>query len=117
VEFPFGRTVTRARRKTIPDPYNPSKTTRGSWADAESIDIEDAFVATSSSAPTGDATRTQVITAKSLYISDPETDVLFGDRITVGATVYYVDAIPDADVNPFTGWQPAKEIPLRNTEG
>lgn len=107
----------RDRRKQIPDPYNLSKTTAGPWSDVDTIDLDEAFIASSSSDAVPDATRLELLTLKSLYCPDPSVDVMFGDRIRAGAKVYYVAADTTADVNPFTGWQPAKEIPLKNTEG
>ena len=48
--FQFGQTVTRERRKRIPDPYNPDETTDGPWDDPDILEISGAFVASSSSA-------------------------------------------------------------------
>ena len=117
MEFDHGQTVYRERRPQIPDPYNPDKTVFGDWADAEETLLEDVFIASSSSAAVGDATRSQVLTTKSLYSTDPDVDVQVGDRILADSAVYYVNELPEADVNPFTGWQPVKEIPLDHTLG
>jgi len=116
MEFPFGQTVHRDRRKQITDPYDATKTVPGTWDDVETVPILNAFVASSSSAGGRDATRTQVLTSKSLYCA-PGADVEVGDRIRAAGVDYYVNAKPTADVNPFTGWQPVMEIPLDNTEG
>lgn len=124
MEFPFGQTVFRDRRALIPDPYNPSKQVPGGdWG--SSIQLAGAFVASSSSSSQRDATRAQILTSKSLYLGDTTADVVAGDRIRVGGTIgdlasgtaYLVEARPEADVNPFTGWQPVVEIPLTLTEG
>ena len=76
-----------------------------------------------------DATRSQILTEKSLYLTDPAADVQPGDRIRrggtldentgiwSGGTVLYVNARPEADTSPFTGWQPVVEIPLDMSEG
>ena len=114
--FPFGQQVVRERRKRIPDPYNPDETTDGPWDDPDELEIPGAFVASSSSADVASATRSQVLTAKSLYC-EPTADVLVGDRIRAGAAVYQVDAKPEADTNPFTNWQPVQEIPLEEVSG
>lgn len=117
MDFPHGQTVYRDRRQRITDPYNPTKSISGPWSAADTIPIDDAFVASSSSNTARDATRHQILTAKSLYCTDPTVDVLAGDRIRVGEATYQVDVKPTADVNPFTGWQPAIEIPLKEAAG
>ncbi|MGV8852831.1 MAG: hypothetical protein ACOH1M_09740 [Rhodoglobus sp.] len=116
MDLPFAVPVLRERRKRIVDPYNPGKTIAGPWADPDTIPLK-GFVASSSSSALKDATRNQVLTAKSLFLSDPTADVLVGDRIRVGTEKYEVEAIPAADINPFTGWQPAVEIPLTGATG
>jgi len=126
VGFRFGQTVFRDRRAILTDPYNPTRTIgEGDWDPAQTIPLQGAFVASSSSVSRSDATRSQILTEKSLYLTDPAADVLARDRIRVGGTQgdlasgtpYLVDARPDADVNPYTGTQAALEIPLTLIEG
>ncbi len=127
MDFPFGQTVWRDRKPLITDPLNPARQIRGAFDGSLTVVLEGAFVASPSTQipPTPDATRSQLITRKSLYLSDPNADVIKGDRIRVGGTKadmtsgdqYFVDERPAADVNPFTGWQPGVEIPLKLTEG
>lgn len=118
MQFAFGESVVRERRKPVTDPYDPGATVPGSWGDPlDTLTLDDVFVASSSSVAPVDATRSQVLTDKSLYCSDPEVDVRVGDRIRRGAEVFYVNARPEADQNPFTGWQPVVEIPLDMSEG
>jgi len=116
MDFPHAQSVFRDRRKQIADPYNQSSTIPGPWADPDTIQLE-GFVASSSSTAVPDATRTQILTAKSLYLSDPAADVITGDRIRAGTASYTVEAVPAADINPFTGWQPVVEIPLTGVTG
>lgn len=117
MEFPFGPTVYRDRRRPIPDPYNPASTVPGSWdGPLDTIAIPGAFVGSSSSVRVTDATRSQILTAKSLYC-DPDADVRAGDRIRADGVTYQVDAKPAADTNPFTGWRPPQEIPLKDPTG
>lgn len=118
MEFPFGETVVRERRRPVIDPYDPGTSVPGSWDDPlDVLTIEGAFVASSSSTAVTDATREQILTDKSLYCTDPNVDVRAGDRIRRGADVFYVNSRPEADRNPFTGWQPVVEIPLDMSEG
>jgi len=129
MDFPFGERVLRERRQPIVDPYDPGATVPGSWGDPLAyFEINSAFVASSSSVAPVDATRAQILIAKSLYCTDPLVDVQPGDRIRRGGTrgldgiwrggeVLYVNVRPSADTNPFTGWQPVVEIPLDMTEG
>jgi hypothetical protein len=117
MEFAFGQRAVRARKRPIPDVYNPETETTGSWDDADTIELPGAFVATSSSSDTTTATRTQVVTAKSLYSTDTAADVRPGDRILADGHTYSVPAVPSADSNPFTGWQPVQEIPLEEVLG
>ncbi|RJT88124.1 hypothetical protein D6T64_12105 [Cryobacterium melibiosiphilum] len=116
MDFPFGQTVTRERRKLIDNPYDPTSPTQGSWDDPDTITVYDAFVASSSSAAVPSATRTQVVTQKSLYCP-PATDIVDGDRVKSGSHTYTVDAVPEADVSPFTGWAPPMEVPLVEVSG
>lgn len=113
--FTEGQTVIRDRRAQITDPYS-GQSAPGSWDAPLVITISGAFVASSSSADVSSATRTQVISAKSLYC-EPGADVAVGDRIRASGRTYEVDAVPESDVNPFTGWQPVQEIPLTEVLG
>lgn len=113
--LPFGREVIRERRTLVYDPYTEEQTA-GDWTNPDQITLEEAFVASSSSVNVTDATRTQLVTAKSLYC-DQGADVKAGDRIRVGAEVWSVPAKPEADTNPFTGWQPPQEILLEEVQG
>ncbi|WP_431785376.1 hypothetical protein [Microbacterium maritypicum] len=130
MEFPGGETVVRERRQPVIDPYNPDARVPGSWEDPLAyLELVEAFVASSSSTAPLDATRSQILTEKSLYLTNPSADVKPRDRIRRGGTldedtgvwsggeVLYVNVRPAADTNPFTGWQPVVEIPLDMTEG
>lgn len=129
MEFPFGEQVVRERRQLVIDPYDPGTSVPGSWeATLTYLELDGAFIASSSSTAPLDATRSQILTDKSLYCTEPSVDVLAGDRVRRGGSkgedgiwrggeVLYVNVRPAADTNPFTGWQPVVEIPLDMTEG
>lgn len=113
--FAHGSTVQRLRAGLKIDPYS-HRETRSDWAHPEPLVIEDAFVASASSIANPGELRQQVQTAKALYC-EPGADVQAGDRIVSGAHTYKVTALPEADQNPFTGWQPVQEIPLEEVLG
>lgn len=115
MEFPAGVSVVRQRARTAVDPYS-QRPTASDWTDPARVTIESAFVASSSSVPNSGELRRQVQTRKSLYCA-PDADVQVGDRIASGTHTYTVIAVPEADVNPFTGWQPVQEIPLEEVTG
>lgn len=114
--FAYGVEVVRLRRPWMASPMNPQRQILGSWDDASELVLEGAYVASTSSSAVPNAARTQIETLKSLY-SEDEVDVVAGDRIRVGAHVYDVPAVPAVDVNPFTGWHPPIEIPLKEVAG
>jgi len=112
------QTVTRQRRRTVPNPYNPDSPIPGSWDEPlDEQSLPGSWISSSSSIAPASATRSQIITAKSLFCSDPSVDVQAGDRIIAPGGPYYVHVRPEADVHPFTGWQPPVEIPLELSEG
>lgn len=119
MEFQFGVTVYRLRPKAVWDQYSNSFIP-GNWDDPDELELPGAFIAQSSTAIVTSEARTQALEEKSLYLTDTEADVQVGDRIrqgTAGPAAFLVDGVPTADTNPFTGWQPAREIPLRAATG
>jgi hypothetical protein len=119
MDFPHGRTVYRLRGGMIPDPFNADAQIPEDWDNPDVLPIERAFIAQTSTTLLGDASRQQAVEAKSLFCSG-EVDVQKGDRIRDGidGPVYSIDGIPPAaDVNPFTGWTPPREIPLTRSVG
>lgn len=120
MEFPYGTTVYRLRPKQIWD--EASETFKlGDWSDPDVTPLEGVHVEQSSTSTVGDATRTQALESLSVYIPDGVTvDLTKLDRIRVGedgAPVYEIDGIPYAPRNPFTGWMPAREVPLGRAVG
>jgi len=125
ISFPAGQTVHRDRRPLITSPTNPARQVTGEWSAATSIALSGAFVASTSSSALANATRSEILTLKSLYLTDPAADVKEGDRVRVGGTLgdkttgtfYSVPARPEGDTNPFTGDHLVTEIPLENFKG
>ncbi|WP_022886363.1 hypothetical protein [Glaciibacter superstes] len=118
MQFNHTSQVKRERRLPIPDPYNPDRQIPGSWDDPlDELPLEGAWIASSSSVAPASATRTQIVTAKSLYCTNVTVDVLAGDRVRSGDEVLYIHVKPEADFNPFTGWRPVVEIPLEEVAG
>lgn len=115
MDMPYGASVVRLRRSLVEDPYS-GEPTMGDWSSPNELPIEGAFVASSSGVASTSEDRSYIVTFKSLYC-DPSADVLAGDRIRSGSTVYSVPTKPEADTNPFTGWQPIQEIPLKEVTG
>lgn len=119
MDFPFGRTVYRLRAALIEDPYS-NEEVAGDWSDPDVLEISGAFIAQTSTSRLGGATREQAIEAKSLFCSG-DLDIRKGDRIRsgpAGSPIYTIAGIPpEADINPFTGWSPQREIPLTRAVG
>ncbi|RRD61633.1 hypothetical protein [Leucobacter sp. OH1287] len=117
----FNSSVYRWRRPLLPDPYNPDRKRRGSWHDAEIDEIPGAFIGSGSMVDARSPERLQSITEKSLFLDNPAADVVKGDGISVapGGRLpdFEVRVAPVADVNPFTGWQPVREMPLDEVTG
>ena len=122
MEFAFGQTLYRFRFPALAvDPYNPSRPAPDLTANPDVLTLPGGFVGSSSTVRGVDGVRSQTISEKSLYLTDTTLDVVNGDRI--GATndpalaEYQVDGETAADVNPFTGWQPVREVPLKKVTG
>lgn len=115
MEFAAGVSVDRLRAAPVTDPYS-RKETGADWERAARLTIDRAFVASASSAPVDGELRQQVDTRKALYCT-PGADVRVHDRIESAGHTYTVTAVPEADSNPFTGWQPVQEVPLEEVLG
>jgi len=117
MEFEHGETVYRLRARQIWDPMSQTYV-EGDWDDPDVLPLENAFIAQSSTSTIGETSRTGALESKSLYC-DPDADVQMGDRIRQGKTgpVFPVDGIPASDTNPFSGWRPAREVPLQRAAG
>lgn len=114
--FTADEPVVRLRRKETEDPYSGT-VTLGDWDDPDELPLEGGYVAASSTSARSDASRRELLEEKSLYLDDPHADVQAQDRIRAQGIIYMIDGMPSADVNPWTGWQPVREIPLRRVVG
>lgn len=115
--FGFGQTVARDRRPQVADPYHPGHTVPGEWADATTVELDDAFLDKTSSSARSDGARSELASGFSLFLGDPDADVQVGDRIRAAGMTLYVNELPWSPQNPFTGWQPGREVPLDHTLG
>lgn len=118
--LPFGETAVRLRRRMIEDPYS-GELTRSDWSNHDELEIEGAAVAPSSSTDQVGTSNTNtnrqlVITMMSVY-GPTGMDVREDDRIRVRSGLW--DVIGDkADWrNPFTGWEPGDEFPVKRVKG
>ncbi|WP_336653078.1 MULTISPECIES: hypothetical protein [unclassified Leucobacter] len=116
MSYPHGETVVRLRRAEEYDEYSATVMI-GNWDEPDELVLEGAFVASSSTSARRDAARAELLEEKSLYLDDPHADVQAQDRIRAGGVIYLIDGMPSADTNPWTGWQPIREIPLRRDTG
>lgn len=116
MQFDYGQEVVRERATPVLDPYS-GKQIGEDWSNPDTLTLDDASVSSSTSSASTDPVREQVITSKSLYLDDPDADVQKGDRIRTPSHVYVIEVLPEADVNPWTNWQPVREIPLVEITG
>jgi hypothetical protein len=118
MQFTHGDLVERLRSETYEDPYSGTDVD-GDWSSPDVEVIPNAWIAQSSTSRFEDISRTQFLEQVSLYCP-PEVDLRKTDRIRVGGeggTVYEIEGIPHAPRNPFTGWQPVREVPLGREVG
>lgn len=115
--FPLkhGETITRLRRRMVLDPYS-GETTLGTWDGADELSIEGCAVAPSSTSEPLNANRQMVITNMSVY-GPPGMDVLPEDRIRARSGLWDVAGESARWSNPFTGWRPGDEFPLKKVDG
>lgn len=115
--FPLanGETVTRIRRRMVLDPYS-NEETLGTWEDAAELEIEGVAIAPSSSSEPLNDNRQQVISGMSIY-GAPDMDVLPADRIRARTGLWDVAGENVVWTNPFTGWTPGSEFPIKKAVG
>ena len=114
-EFAYGESIIRIRRTMVEDPYS-GELTQGRWEDANELLIEGAAVAASSTTEQASPNRQMVITSMSVY-GPSGMDVLPEDRIRDSRGLWDVTGENFAWRNPFTGWTPGDELPVRRVIG
>ncbi|WP_139244210.1 hypothetical protein [Arthrobacter alpinus] len=99
----------------VEDPYS-GELTQGRWEDADELSIVCAAVAASSTTEPASPNRQMVITSMSVY-GPPDMDVQPADRIRDSRGLWEVSGENAAWKNPFTGWRPGDEFPLKRVVG
>lgn len=113
----------RLRRQNKPDPYNPDRQVPTSWDQAVSAQIKGVLVAITSTEHPGAshpaALREDIAYTAQLIIDDPKADIQRGDRICLPdhSHCWDVQGFPQANQNPFTGWQPTLVCNLKEVRG
>ena len=112
--FEHGTIVYRLRAALTDTGYGGKKV-RADWNNPDELEIPGAYIGPASTTVALAAGREQASESVSLFC-EGEWDVQQGDRIRNGpdgAALYTIEGIPpEAATNPFTGWQPPREIPL-----
>lgn len=115
-EFEFGETFVRLRAGTITDPYS-GEPIGEDWAHPDEEPLDGAYFSSQGSTDSDGEVRRQTATGKQLIIPDPDADVQRGDRIRQGTRVWSIVGFPEADKNPFTGWQPTLVVDVEDFKG
>jgi hypothetical protein len=116
--MPQSTAFTRLRATGKPSAANPERLVED-WAHPEELRVTGFLAASASSQSTQDDRRTTVSGA-TLTLADPHADVKLNDRIRTDpddGRLWRVTGFPSADRNPFTGWQPTREIALEEVAG
>lgn len=114
--MPYGEPLVRLRRRMAPDPYS-GESTRSDWSAPDSLDLEGAAIAPSSSTERASTfNRQTVITSMSIY-GPAGMDVLPGDRIKARTKLWEVTGEKADWRNPLTGWEPGVELPVERMTG
>lgn len=111
------------RRKTAADPYThgsagavvPTK-----WESADVSTLEGAWVDERSVVPVNGDDRVGSLTFAVLLV-EAGADVRKGDGVSRDPAAvrpeFVLDVVPFVPLNPFTGWSPLIEVPLRGAQG
>lgn len=114
--FEHGEQFVRLRAGVVTDPYSGDPIGED-WKNPDEEPIDGAYFSSQSSTDSDGEVRRQTATGKQLIIPDPDADVRRGDRIRQGTRTWTVEGFPEADKNPFTGWQPTLVVDVENYTG
>jgi hypothetical protein len=107
MDFPHGETVTLVSTTTTDDGLGntTTETTETTWGPCA--------VAPRYSQESNDPRVPPVIVGKTIY--GPAVAIDSDDTLVIGGETYEVDGLPGEWVNPFTGWAPGIEVPVKRT--
>ncbi|MFJ4173995.1 hypothetical protein [Microbacterium sp. NPDC089696] len=114
--FEHGEIVERLRAGLVEDRYS-KKLVRQDWNNPEVLTIVGASIGSVGQTQADGSQRRQTTVAALLTVTDPNADVVIGDRIRRGAQVWSCVEFPETDKNPFTGWRPTLVIALEEYHG
>lgn len=102
--FNFPVAVERLRRPAGSSSWKDAtvETVASSWVEANTSTVDESAVQAE-----------QRVTSTYTLYTPPSADVRQDDRIRFDGVLYEVDVVPSANVNPFSGWQPVRVVPLR----
>ena len=114
--FEVVTTAIRQRATLVVDPYDPDAPGVPDWSKPDEAEVV-GFVSSQSSVEQEDPVRGQVVSSKVFVLEDPNADVQRGDRLKIGDQVWTVTGFPEADIHPWTGWQPTRVCALEGVVG
>lgn len=116
--MPQATVYVRLRAERKPSNMNPDRTVED-WVNPEEL-MFTGFLASTSSIQTEDNNRRITTSTATLTVPDSTVDIAVNDRIRTepdDGRLWRVAGFPSFDRNPFTGWQPTREIPLEEVTG
>lgn len=114
--FDAPENIDRLRAEVIIDPMS-EKEIPADWSRASSTPIEGASISTLGQMQADNTQRRKVEVSALLTITNPNADVILGDRIRRGTDLWEVVEWPERDRNPFTGWNPTRVLGLKEVHG
>lgn len=107
MDFPYGVTITLRSTVTTTDDHGNSSTvvTEAPWGPCA--------VAPRYATESADDRVPPVIVGKIVY--GPTVTINADDTLVIAGETWQVDGLPGEWVNPFTGWSPGVEVPIKRT--
>ncbi|MHA3682787.1 hypothetical protein ACXR2W_00800 [Leucobacter sp. HY1908] len=117
----FDGSVLVFRRRMVENPANPVRPIPGPWSEADSWELEGASLQSTGGVEMRGDGRLGSIATVTLYLDNPDADLRKGDGVAAAldavAPDFVVNVVPVVNRNPFTGWTPAREVPLKEVNG